>query len=122
MIGKPASDNGLEFVFVLDNDMLSDYKSDPVSINQIFLNLISNAIKYTENGSFIVKFQPTAIGNPIEGITFSITDTGIGLSELQQETLFERFTQAEISTTRKYGVQDWDYLSQNCYVNSWVEQ
>ncbi len=106
MIGYKASDKGLELVFKLEEDLSDYYKGDPIRINQIILNLISNAIKFTEEGSVIVTVKPESkvfSGKVCAGVSFSVADTGIGLSDEQQSRLFKRFNQAELSTTRKYG-------------------
>ena len=76
--------------------------TDQTKLQQLLLNLISNAGKFTENGEVVL----TAVHEYIDGIPwveFSVEDTGIGLSENQIDTLFQDFTQADSSTTRKYG-------------------
>jgi len=98
MTGYNASEKGLD-LFVQTDDKLADfYQGDPVRINQILLNLLSNAIKFTEEGHVTLSVKVVD-----DGLVFSVKDTGIGLSEEQQSRLFQRFNQAELSTTRKYG-------------------
>ncbi|MCV6639205.1 response regulator [Candidatus Albibeggiatoa sp. nov. NOAA] len=76
--------------------------SDVTKVRQILLNLLSNASKFTENGTVGLKVRKQWIGD-IEWISFSITDTGIGISREQQKKLFKAFSQVDASTTRKYG-------------------
>ncbi|CBL44855.1 sensory transduction histidine kinase [gamma proteobacterium HdN1] len=73
--------------------------SDPARIRQILLNFLSNAFKFTETGSVRIRADSLADGR----IRIGVRDTGIGLSQEQQEKLFQSFSQAEVSTTRKYG-------------------
>lgn len=103
MLGKDGADKGLELIFDVQEDMPTYLNGDPVRIGQILLNLSSNALKFTERGYVVVciKLLQPEKGSPL--LFFSVKDTGIGLTELQQSALFQRFNQAELSTTRKYG-------------------
>jgi signal transduction histidine kinase/CheY-like chemotaxis protein len=76
---------------------------DPTRLTQILVNLVSNAFKFTEKGE--IKLQVTMTGGDGDGIelTFGVTDTGIGIDNERLETIFERFRQAEDSTTRQFG-------------------
>ncbi|MFS1438705.1 response regulator [Shewanella sp. 10N.286.48.A6] len=103
MLGMVAEDKGIELIFDISPDIPLEIMGDPVRVNQILLNLLSNAIKFTEEGHVIFK---ASLGNDNEQsqtIIYEIKDTGIGLSDEQQSKLFERFSQADQSTTRKYG-------------------
>jgi signal transduction histidine kinase/CheY-like chemotaxis protein/HPt (histidine-containing phosphotransfer) domain-containing protein len=80
--------------------------ADPLRIRQILGNLLSNAIKFTDEGhiTILVEEDPSAVKDPERvALKFSVRDTGIGLSEETQQKIFEKFTQADSSTTRKYG-------------------
>jgi signal transduction histidine kinase/DNA-binding response OmpR family regulator len=76
--------------------------SDSGRVRQVLLNLLSNACKFTENGSVSLKVASETI-NQTEWLTFSVSDTGIGISQKMITQLFKEFTQAENSTARKYG-------------------
>lgn len=78
-------------------------KSDPVRVRQILINLISNAIKFTKDGGVDVEIQSENLVNDLCKFQIFIRDTGIGLAPEQSEKLFRPFTQADNSTTRKYG-------------------
>ncbi|MBF0094170.1 MAG: response regulator [Alphaproteobacteria bacterium] len=76
---------------------------DPAHLGQILLNLVNNAVKFTEEGSIVVAVDITMAGEGSVGLRFSVRDTGIGMSPAQQRRLFQAFSQADASTTRKYG-------------------
>ncbi|MGD1855874.1 MAG: response regulator [Leptolyngbyaceae cyanobacterium] len=80
--------------------------ADQVKLRQSLINLLSNACKFTENGRITLAVEPTTIsseGNTEEGLLFRVTDTGIGMTAEQMGKVFQAFTQADTSTTRKYG-------------------
>lgn len=77
--------------------------SDPIRLRQILLNLLSNAIKFTEQGSVELNVNITAIDDNSFSIDFSVKDTGIGISENELTSLFERFSQLDSASTRKAG-------------------
>jgi signal transduction histidine kinase/ActR/RegA family two-component response regulator len=78
-------------------------KGDPTRIKQIFYNLISNAVKFTHQGSVMVELRATQVGVDRYDVAFSVTDTGIGIAPEVQARLFQRFSQAETNTNRKFG-------------------
>ncbi len=78
-------------------------QGDPVRLRQILSNLISNAIKFTDQGEVIVRVEPWNIDKNTISLKFEIQDTGIGLSDVARRRLFQPFTQADGSTSRKYG-------------------
>ncbi|GAA3915143.1 response regulator [Litoribacillus peritrichatus] len=98
-----ASAKGICLIFDIDPNLREQYIGDPVRINQILLNLSSNAVKFTEEGAVTVSIRSEVKEKGQQWITIAVTDTGIGISQEQIESLFERFSQAESSTTRKYG-------------------
>lgn len=77
--------------------------ADPVRLRQVLNNLISNAVKFTEKGSVAVIVETVAQADHAVLLKVQVRDTGIGLTKTQQESLFESFKQADISTTRKFG-------------------
>ncbi len=76
---------------------------DPVRLNQIIINLVGNAVKFTEKGGVEIKVKVNKIQNHNISLNFKICDTGIGISQHRIEKIFESFTQAYVDTTRKYG-------------------
>src|SRR3954454_19315590 len=76
---------------------------DPTRVRQILLNLLSNAVKFTEAGEVRVRAGTAPLGGGKTRVTIAVTDTGIGLDAEQQARLFRPFTQADSSTTRRYG-------------------
>jgi CheY-like chemotaxis protein/HPt (histidine-containing phosphotransfer) domain-containing protein len=76
---------------------------DPTRIRQILFNLLSNAVKFTERGGIVVRAGTTPLGGGRTRVTLAVKDTGIGLDAEQQARLFQPFSQADSSTTRRYG-------------------
>ena len=98
-----CEEKGITFDTVVDPDVPDALKGDPLRISQICLNLCSNAVKFTTTGSVSMKASLEACENGFYTVRFSVTDTGIGLSAEQQEKIFEAFTQADVTTTRRFG-------------------
>jgi len=94
---------GLAASFYLDPEVPDWVIGDPGRLRQVLLNLVSNAVKFTEKGGFSIEISLEEVhGNSCQ-IGFSVTDSGIGIDSAVQQKLFEPFTQADTSTTRKYG-------------------
>ncbi|MBF0264405.1 MAG: hypothetical protein HQL46_03975 [Gammaproteobacteria bacterium] len=93
----------LGFSCHIDPNLGTYTKGDPLKLGQILINLTNNAVKFTEKGSIKVEANLKSKQATNFTIQFSVTDTGIGISEEQKLNLFEAFTQANSSTTRKYG-------------------
>ena len=83
-------------------DFTDGWIGDPVRVRQILLNLTSNAVKFTEKGEVVINLRETTF-NSKNAFEFEVIDSGIGMSVEAQEKIFERFTQADSSTTRKFG-------------------
>jgi len=100
LLGHIAKEKGLEFRLNFKYPLPSMIETDPTRLRQIILNLCSNAIKFTERGriSLDVSYDQNH-----QHLHIGVSDTGIGMSETEQQHLFEFFAQADISTSRKYG-------------------
>ena len=77
--------------------------TDPIRLRQVLTNLLSNALKFTEEGWVLLEIESATPCGPHVPITFRVRDTGIGMTEDQQRAVFEKFTQADASTTRRFG-------------------
>jgi signal transduction histidine kinase/DNA-binding response OmpR family regulator len=100
---RPAHEKGLELLTVVPPGIPDVLRGDPVRIKQILNNLTSNAVKFTEKGEVIISAEVIYETASNVGIRLSVKDTGIGIAPEQQATIFESFTQADGSVTRKYG-------------------
>jgi|GEM_PF-714274 len=98
-----ADSKSLHFICPANPIIQQWVKADPGRIRQVLTNLIGNAIKFTEEGEVAVFVKLLAQNTDQKIFRFEIRDTGIGISEQQQLQLFDKFTQADTSTTRKYG-------------------
>ena len=103
MIGVRAHEKGLEVLFRIDPDTPLHVIGDPLRLQQVLLNLCSNAVKFTEAGEVIASVRPIRSDEETVEMEFAVSDTGIGLTPEQQAKLFTPFTQADTSTTRKFG-------------------
>lgn len=98
-----ASKKGLTLVTDIDNQIPSDLLGDPVRLRQILLNLLSNAIKFTPAGQITLKASLISLKNQQIQISFAVMDQGIGIAPEKLANIFDPFTQADDSITRKYG-------------------
>ena len=98
-----AEQKGLEFISFLSPDVPSRLIGDPGRLRQILVNLTGNALKFTHNGEIYIKAELTEDIEDRVKVRFSVKDTGIGIPEDKQSNIFESFSQADGSTTRKYG-------------------
>jgi two-component system sensor histidine kinase/response regulator len=103
VVGVKAHEKQLEFLMDTAQDVPMALVGDPLRLGQILINLCNNAVKFTDTGEVVVSTRMVERGE--EGITlrFSVRDTGVGLTEEQKGKLFQAFSQADMSTTRKYG-------------------
>ena len=98
-----AQDKGLELLFDMGMDVPTGLVGDSLRLGQVIINLVNNAIKFTEKGEIIICIHKIADESDAVQLLFEIKDTGIGLTQEQQNNLFSPFSQADASTTRKYG-------------------
>ncbi|MCG9879556.1 MAG: response regulator [Bacteroidia bacterium] len=98
-----AAEKGIELMVTIDNKIPNVLKGDPLRINQLLINLVNNAIKFTESGyvKLEVNLQLSTINHAL--VYFVISDTGIGIPSAKQGQIFNSFTQADANTTRKFG-------------------
>jgi signal transduction histidine kinase/DNA-binding response OmpR family regulator len=98
LVAQRAAEKGLELAYFVDEDVPPTVLGDATRVRQILVNLLSNAVKFTEDGEVVVR-----VGAEGGLLRFAVRDTGIGMTKAHQSRLFEAFTQADASTTRKYG-------------------
>ncbi len=98
-----ASEKGIEMICFVDPNVPSMLKGDPTRLKQIILNLVNNAIKFTEKGSVAVRVTLAKETDSEVELSFEVTDSGIGIPKDRQDRLFKIFSQVDSSTTRKYG-------------------
>ncbi len=98
-----AGEKPLELLYRTDPDVPLDLRGDPLRLGQVLINLVANAIKFTDTGEILVTAGLDAWEGDRVRLRFEVTDTGIGMTDEQIEMLFQPFTQADVSTTRKFG-------------------
>jgi signal transduction histidine kinase/CheY-like chemotaxis protein len=98
-----ASKNNNDFELELDETIPDNLIGDPTKLSQIFINLINNALKFTNNGKVNVSAKMLKNENNISSVHFEIADTGIGIPLEKQNTIFESFSQGSVEINRKYG-------------------
>jgi signal transduction histidine kinase len=102
-IASRAEEKGLELAALVPHDMPTDLLGDPGRLRQVLINLMGNAIKFTEKGEVVIRTKKIEETQSHVKIRFAIEDTGIGIKTDRLEAIFKRFTQADGSTTRKFG-------------------
>jgi PAS domain S-box-containing protein len=103
IIKYAAAQKQLEVLLDVDPRMPRFAQVDPIRLKQILSNLLSNAVKFTQQGEVELKVGYEMVENGRGRFHFAVRDTGIGINEVQQQVLFQAFTQADSSTTRKFG-------------------
>ena len=93
----------IELIFAVDPDVPNTMVGDSLRLGQILINYATNAIKFTENGEIIIRIEVRERQGTDLLLYFAVEDTGIGLTQEQQDRLFRSFEQADSSITRKYG-------------------
>ncbi|HEX2090006.1 MAG TPA: PAS domain S-box protein [Actinomycetota bacterium] len=108
LVATTAAEKGLDLAYSLDPEVPQTIRGDETRLRQILLNLVNNAVKFTERGEVVLTLGATQRrgGNGSEGayeLHFAVRDTGIGIPEDRMDRLFESFSQVDASTTRRYG-------------------
>jgi two-component system sensor histidine kinase/response regulator len=102
-LGEEAARKGLKLEFEVDPDLSRQLRGDPLRLEQVLLNFASNAIKFSDKGSIVIRARPLSQGDLNAVVRFEVQDTGIGMTREEIGQLFQSFHQADPSTTRKYG-------------------
>ena len=100
---KLRKKRNIEFIIDFDSEIPIELYGDPLRLKQVLLNLLDNAVKFTEEGDVKLKCHLISTSSNEVRVHFSVHDSGIGITEEQQKTLFSAFQQADVSTTRKFG-------------------
>jgi two-component system, sensor histidine kinase and response regulator len=98
-----ARDKGLELLLNIAGDVPENLKGDPLRLGQVLTNLVSNAVKFTDHGEITLSVSCTARQETGTRLLFEVRDTGIGMTQVAAEQMFGAFSQADSSTTRRYG-------------------
>ena len=103
VISQKAQDKNLEFLIAAPSDLPANLVGDPLRLGQILINLVNNAVKFTDRGEVVVTVAIEERVSDRFKLKFSVRDSGIGMTPEQTSRLFQAFSQADTSTTRKYG-------------------
>ena len=103
LFGPQAGGKGIHLTTNVAADTPAVILADPGRLRQILMNLVSNAVKFTHSGSVSVRVAADRVESGLPGIRFTVTDTGIGISQEQQARLFQPFSQVDSSSSRQYG-------------------
>lgn len=103
MLGPAAGDKKVDLQFSLDPELPAVLRGDPLRLQQVLLNLAGNAVKFTEAGGVTVAANAAHVASDVATVSFSVRDTGIGIEPAMLEEIFVSFSQADSSTTRRFG-------------------
>jgi signal transduction histidine kinase/DNA-binding response OmpR family regulator/HPt (histidine-containing phosphotransfer) domain-containing protein len=103
LVGIKTQEKGLELLFKTDPSVPRALVGDPLRLGQVLINLSNNAVKFTDSGEIVISTELVQKDDAQVTLKFSVRDTGIGMTEEQAAKLFQPFSQADTSTTRKYG-------------------
>jgi signal transduction histidine kinase/DNA-binding response OmpR family regulator len=103
LFAEPAANKGIELVLDVEPDVPHNAIGDPGRLRQVLINLVGNAIKFTDSGEVVVRVRRGDSPGPGLLLKFEVADTGIGLTEEEQARVFSTYSQVDSSTTRKHG-------------------
>ncbi|MGC9526117.1 MAG: response regulator [Limnospira sp.] len=103
LLAVKAEDKQLELIVLIDRDVPRQLRGDGMRLQQVLINLVNNALKFTEFGHIVIRATRDSNSSQKTGIRFSVEDTGIGISPELQQKLFQPFSQASSTTNRQYG-------------------
>ncbi|HZD49458.1 MAG TPA: response regulator, partial [Silvibacterium sp.] len=103
IVGQKVQEKNLEFLISAQHDIPPNLIGDPLRLGQILINLVNNAVKFTEHGQVVVSVAFEERASERIKLKFSVSDSGIGMTPEQSARMFQAFSQADTSTTRKYG-------------------
>jgi signal transduction histidine kinase/DNA-binding response OmpR family regulator len=103
LVAARAAEKGLELVYFMEDSVPETVAGDVTRLRQVLVNLLGNAVKFTENGEVVVSVDASLVDDEKVEILFAVKDTGIGISEENMGSLFQSFSQVDSSTTRNYG-------------------
>ena len=103
LLAERAKSKGIKLIWSVDPEMPVSLRGDPNRLRQVLLNLMSNAIKFTEHGEVAVEFSCHGEAGQVPELHCAVRDSGIGLSDKSRQKLFQPFTQGDTSITRKFG-------------------
>ncbi|HWZ94384.1 MAG TPA: PAS domain S-box protein [Opitutaceae bacterium] len=103
LVSANAAKKGLDLLYEIAADAPSQVRGDVTRLRQILVNLLNNALKFTERGEVVLTLTTTALGNGVIELQFAVRDTGIGISADGISRLFHSFSQVDASTTRRFG-------------------
>ncbi|MCJ7630196.1 MAG: response regulator, partial [Longimicrobiales bacterium] len=103
LFSHSALERGSELMVDLRPDVPRGVRGDPTRLRQVLSNLVGNAVKFTQNGEILVSVALEGGHDDLARIRFSVRDTGVGIPQDKQQSIFQEFTQADSSTTRQYG-------------------
>ncbi len=98
-----AAESGLELTYHIPPEVPDRLLGDPLRLRQVVINLVGNAIKFTPSGEVVVDLRLESKSDSAARVVFEVRDTGVGISESEQQKIFEAFGQADSSTTRQFG-------------------
>ena len=103
LLSESARAKGLELIVACDGDVPEVLRGDPTRLAQVLTNLGANAVKFTQAGEVAIRATATPAASGHTRLRVTVSDTGVGVPEVDVDTLFEAFTQADASTTRRFG-------------------